>query len=318
MPQQQLPHVRVDTGIRQGDEVSVYYDPMIAKLITWDHDRASALARLERALQHVHIAGLETNVTFLQQLCKHKEFRAAQVETGFIPRHHDSLFPKGTPTPQHALAIGGLFLLRKGLAEQRTADTSVASAQVWTDPALRAFRAGLPAEFTTSFVDGDGKVRKLKFVRSAACEASFDLSVDASQPVPVRVISWEEDGSDVRVEVNGRVCPSSVALVDDSLHIFSDGAHFSMTLPPVAGGSSSAASSAQAGQTPIRSPMPGRVVKIQVQAGQKVKKGDALVVLEAMKMEHILRAPFDSTVESIGCAEGALVDQKRNLVVLHS
>ncbi|MDP2437154.1 MAG: biotin carboxylase N-terminal domain-containing protein, partial [archaeon] len=110
-------HIRVDTGVRAGDDVSVYYDPMIAKLIVWDENRAYALRRMRAALEHFRVAGLKTNIDFLKRLCDHDSFIAGDVETHFIQNHRDALFPQVLPPPFKHLAAAAVAFLQQRCQE---------------------------------------------------------------------------------------------------------------------------------------------------------------------------------------------------------
>jgi len=103
--------VRIDTGVRQGDEVSQYYDPMIAKLVVWDQSRFTALQALKQKLKEYHIVGLSTNINFLGTLASHPQFENADVHTGFIDEHYDKLFPKKEPLTTYQFAQAALGLL---------------------------------------------------------------------------------------------------------------------------------------------------------------------------------------------------------------
>lgn len=110
-PPQPSKHVRIETGVRQGDTVSVYYDPMIAKLVVWDQDRDSALRRLRSALEQYQIVGLHHNIEFLRQLSSHPAFVAGDVETGFIEKYRSDLLPPATAVPPEGVALATLYLL---------------------------------------------------------------------------------------------------------------------------------------------------------------------------------------------------------------
>ena len=116
-------HVRIDSGVRPGDEISIHYDPMLAKLIVWDEDRELARRRLVAALGQVEIVGLANNVAFLKALADHPAFAAGEVDTGFIERHHDALFAPAAPDRGRVLAaaVGSLLLGQEDKARQAAA-----------------------------------------------------------------------------------------------------------------------------------------------------------------------------------------------------
>ena len=119
-------HVRVDTGVCAGDEISVYYDPMIAKLIVWGRDRLSALRRLRQALEQYEIVGVTTNVSFLAAIAAHPAFAAEEIDTGFIERHWKDLLPPPAPAPADVLALSALALLLRRGVEARASSRSSA------------------------------------------------------------------------------------------------------------------------------------------------------------------------------------------------
>ena len=133
-PPPESAHVRVDTGVQAGDEISVYYDPMIAKLIVWDEDRTAALRRLRRALEQYEVAGVTTNIGFLAAIAAHPAFAEAEIDTGFIERHRDQLALSATPVLDEGLALAALAILlrRDAEAHQRpSGDTSAELAPGW-------------------------------------------------------------------------------------------------------------------------------------------------------------------------------------------
>ena len=115
----QGPHVRIDAGVRAGDEISVHYDPLIAKLIVWDTDRAAAVRRLRSALEETGVVGLTTNLPFLSIIAAHPAFLAGELDTGFIERHLADLLPAPTPAPEQVLALAALGVLLERAARAR-------------------------------------------------------------------------------------------------------------------------------------------------------------------------------------------------------
>src|SRR5512144_2126687 len=113
------PHVRIDAGVRAGDEISIHYDPLIAKLIVWDNDRPAAVRRLRSALQETGVVGLTTNLPFLSAIAAHAAFAAGELDTGFIERHLADLLPAPTPAPEQVLALAALGVLLERAARAR-------------------------------------------------------------------------------------------------------------------------------------------------------------------------------------------------------
>ncbi|HWI39527.1 MAG TPA: acetyl/propionyl/methylcrotonyl-CoA carboxylase subunit alpha [Burkholderiales bacterium] len=255
--------VRIDTGVAQGDEISPWYDPMIAKLIVHGDTRATALARMAAALRDTHIVGPATNVEFLRRICESKAFSGGEIDTGLIERHRAELLrPRGAVPPEVLAAAARAELAH----EEKTARE-------------RAARSGDPHS-PWHQVDG------------------WRLNQESHHDF-VFVAGSEEHR--VRVDFAGENPPASLAhVVRDGRHwhVFHDGTRWTLTLkddlPDVdveAAGS-------------LAAPMPGRVIKLMVKAGARVTKGQPLLILEAMKMEHTIAAPADGTVKEILYAEG--------------
>jgi 3-methylcrotonyl-CoA carboxylase alpha subunit len=264
------PGARIDTGVEQGGEVTVHYDPMIAKLIVHAPTREQALAGLVSALDHTEVEGVTTNRGFLARLAAHPAFVGGEVDTGFIARHEASLFEAGPP-----------------------------------DADILAAAAVRSAE-----VPGDGLFA-----------TPFRLNL---QPATLGAL-WGEDGAEYRYAISadgvqlGDGHPTQpgrdVVLVaaGDALEARRQGWswRFLRENPAWAGQSASGPADGQ-----ITAPMPGKVLGLFVKAGDAVKAGDRLAVLEAMKMEHRLTAPFDATVEAVSVAAGAQVAEGMLLVTL--
>ena len=254
---------RVDTGVAQGDEISPWYDPMIAKLIVHGDTRATALARMAAALRDTHIVGPATNVEFLRRICESKAFSGGEIDTGLIERHRGELLrPRGAVPPEVLAAAARAELAH----EEKTARE-------------RAARSGDPH---SPWHEVDGwRLNE---------ESHHDfVFLAGSEEHRVRVDFTDENRSASLGDVvrDGR-----------NWHVFHDGTRWTLTLkddlPDVeveAAGS-------------LAAPMPGRVIKLMVEAGVRVTKGQPLLILEAMKMEHTIAAPADGTVKEILYGEG--------------
>ncbi|HWE99155.1 MAG TPA: biotin carboxylase N-terminal domain-containing protein [Caulobacteraceae bacterium] len=245
--------VRVDTGVDEGDAITPFYDPMIAKLIAHAADRTSAAAALAHAAASVEVWPVRTNAAFLAACLADEDFVAGRIDTGFIEARLEGLTSTAKLDPPPA-AVGALAPWSPGGGDG-----------VW------AFGRG-PSSFRLN----------------AASAQSAAIEVDGA----VRELPFEEDGVGRWLPL-GEHPPQVVAFVR--------GAALRLTLP----GTARAGGGAVAGDGTIRTPMPGRIVKVLVAQGGAVAKGDPLVVLEAMKMEHALAAPFDGVVAELFAVEGA-------------
>ncbi|MCU9847134.1 acetyl/propionyl/methylcrotonyl-CoA carboxylase subunit alpha [Defluviimonas sp. WL0024] len=269
---------RADTGVRPGDTISPWYDPMIAKIIVHGPTRAIALSKLTAALEDTEVAGSVTNLSFLAALARHEGFRAGDVDTGLIARDLAALTAAAAP----GLAVQALAAL--GAAGLADGGAAMAGFALWA-PLRR-----------TVTLDG------------------FDAVVEALGPGRARV-TIEGDVADCALHsgawwVNGRPAGARIVLTPGTVSIFGPGAwHFGLTDPLDR-------QSADAGGGLTLSPMPGLVKAVFVTAGQAVAAGDRLAVLEAMKMEHTLTAARDGTVAEVLVAAGTQVEAGAALVRL--
>jgi acetyl/propionyl-CoA carboxylase alpha subunit len=271
--------VRIDTGVREGDEVSVFYDPMIAKVIAWDETRVGAAAKLAEVLADSEIAGVSTNAGFLVRALRHPDFLSGEIDTGFIEKHAETLIAaEAEPSPE-ILACAALFLV----AERRSGSRR-------TDPwdAQDGFRL-------------HGEARELiEFV----CSGSR---------VPVEIV--HHAGSAMAVKVAGVVIAQpahagAMRLLSGDVAVMQDGETWMISVhDPFAAADASGAVTDR-----VTAPMPGKIVQLFVRPGEDVKRGQALAVLEAMKMEHTLKALADARVESVDVSMGEQVQEGATVV----
>ncbi|NYT37895.1 acetyl/propionyl/methylcrotonyl-CoA carboxylase subunit alpha [Allopusillimonas soli] len=301
--------VRVDGGVRAGDTITPYYDPMIAKLIVHGSDRDQACARLAQALGQLRTAGVQTNVAFLRRLVLDQAFAQADLDTGLIERRHDALFP-----PRRNASAGELTLALAALmARLGRPDSDPAGLAAPADPwdVVDGWRVTKSWACTFTLLDGDA-AHALTLHRE---NGSWTLSTGADQPLP---LAWraQPDGPGrylVRARLDGMDARAPVLVREDSVHVFTpDGARVLRLHDAVAHASDEGDDHGGS----LAAPMPGKIIAIQVKAGDTVKAGDALLVMEAMKMEHTICAPSDGTVEEIFFAVGDQVVDGAELVAL--
>ncbi|UXS99074.1 acetyl/propionyl/methylcrotonyl-CoA carboxylase subunit alpha [Agrobacterium tumefaciens] len=290
------PHLRIDSGIRTGDAISVHYDPMIAKLIVWDYDRPSAVRRLRLALEKLAICGVTSNAAFLTRLAGLDAFAAAELDTGFIARNEAALFaPGATGENEIALATLGLLLSRRNGAKPQADPYSP-----WNN--TNSFRLNAPARETLRFVLDQQPVDVA--VKHEPDGFSLEIGTRAIRAHG----SISQDGT-LRATVDGRQRQCRFFASDNGHALFLDGEHYRISQPdPV----DIADTSTHTGG--LEAPMPGVIRAILSKQGAAVEAGDALVVMEAMKMEHTIRAPAKGTVTAINCAEGNMVEAGAMLV----
>ena len=283
-----FPHAaRVDTGVREGDEIGAWYDPLIAKLVVHGADRAAALARLSAALGDTRIVGVTTNVEFLRRVCESTAFAEAEIDTGLIERHRAELFTPRGPVPAEVLAAAALAELAHEEATSRE----------------RAARSGDPH---SPWHRADG------WRLNAQSHHDFVFAAaGAEHRVRVAFVDGER-----RLEIDGRAheaAASKAKAVRDgqTWHVFHGGWHWTLALKEEL-----AEVDVDATRGSLAAPMPGRVIKVLVEAGAKVTKGEPLLILEAMKMEHTITAPSDGTVREIHYAAGEQVLEGAELIRL--
>lgn len=293
---EEKPHLRIDSGIRTGDAISVHYDPMIAKLIVWDYDRPSAVRRLRLALEKLAICGVTSNAAFLTRLTGLDAFAAAELDTGFIARNEAVLFaPGATSENEIALATLGLLLSRRNGAKPQADPYSP-----WNN--TNSFRLNAPARETLRFVLDQQPVDV------AVTHEPDGFSLEIGTRAIRAHGSISQDGT-LRATVDGRQRQCRFFASDNGHALFLDGEHYRISQPdPV----DVADTSTHTGG--LEAPMPGVIRAILRKQGAAVEAGDALVVMEAMKMEHTIRAPAKGTVTAINCAEGNMVEAGAMLV----
>ena len=289
---------RVDSGIREGDAISPHYDSMIAKLIVWGETRAQALARLDAALQQTHLMGPATNVAFLRRVVGSHAFVTADLDTALIPREHAALFEAPPLAPELAAAAVAAFVL--------AAEAALEDADPWSR------RDGWRLH--------GGAVRLLNLEQGG-------------QPLPLRIERQHDGAVQLRVGAAGAALPFSARALGEQRHdlhlggrrltvtVYQHGDRYAVFTPagsalladhdPLAEAGAGAAAEGR-----LTAPMPGKVVGFLARAGDKVQRGQALAVMEAMKMEHTITAPHDGVVEELLYAVGDQVVEGSELLRL--
>jgi len=299
-------HVRLDTGVVEGDTVTIHYDPMIAKLIVHDTDRPRALARLREALADCEVVGPKSNIAFLEKLVRHREVVEGTIHTAYLDRHLDDVLPKEDPLPPALLALAATACLLHD--ESATLAATAAS----PDPSS-------PWGIADGWRLGHGGERLLCFhyrgerleLRAHGSAGNYTLE--------------GADGLSLRVAGAAFVAGRLVARVDAQQHRVRARADAVRVL--VHDGEQRYAlervpaflfdqGEAGAGADRLTAPMPGRVVLVKAEAGQAVEEGQELLVMEAMKMELSLRAPRAGTVEKVQASEGEFVEADAVLLTL--
>ena len=286
--------VRIDDGVREGDTISPFYDSMVAKLIVHGDTREQALARLDTALAQTHIVGLNTNVQFLRHVVRSPAFANAQLDTALIQRESAVLFKQDPVGLQNAAAAVIADALRSEAAAQGA------------DPFSR--RDGWQSHGTTRRrfeLEYDGQPVRAVLTYGSQLLLQVGEGAEAA-------LQFTPQGDGLWVQFNGQRIHSTVHAQGELRHVFTpQGAARISLLDPLA----HAGEAAQEGGR-LTAPMPGKVVSFAVKAGDKVKAGQPLAVMEAMKMEHTISAPKDGTVAELLYAPGDQVTEGAELLKL--
>ena len=293
----QGPHVRIDTGVRSGDALSMHYDPMIAKLIVWDRDRPSALQRLALALDECAVVGIRSNVGFLRAIATHPAFAAAELETGFIAKHPDLLAGPGGPTSRTLLAAA----VRAVMADVRPASPGDPFSPWDTVSAWRLGGGG----HRTVFLRDVAETIAVRAVFLSSGRVRLDLPDGPAEIGPSR-----PSDTDATIWIDGVKSTLQVIRHGDDITVITGGrSHTLQIIDPL---SPKGATADAGGQ--LTAPMPARIISVNVEAGQAVERGEALIVLEAMKTQMRVTAPADGIVTAVHCAVNDQVDDGATLV----
>jgi 3-methylcrotonyl-CoA carboxylase alpha subunit len=291
-------HVRVDSGVREGDAITLYYDPMIAKLVVHGEDRAEALQRLAGALAQYEVVGVATNLGLLRAIAHHPAFARAELDTGFIARHAELLMPAGD---DDTVVWAAAALAR--LADERA--RAAASADPWS-----------PWDVADAWrMNGDGYqdllLRRDETLVTVRIHPLEDGACRLDLPeCSVRAEAREDAEGALKLRLDGVLRRVRVVRCGASLVVILGGRnHVVEIADPLAGPEGE-----EAGSDRLVAPIPARVARVLVCAGAEVRKGDPLVVLEAMKMEMTLTAPFEGRVACVHHVEDEMVEEGAELV----
>ncbi len=265
---------RLDTGIEEGDEVSIYYDPMVAKLIVWGNNRGEALRHMRRVIKSTAIAGVKSNLEFLYNIFSHKLFNVADFDTGFIDKHIRALTSRSARTPIHMLVLASLSELMPHTVGKDVWD--------WSDGWQLNHNLKVQLTFTENGTMHDVWITYLK--------DGFDIEIEN---VVYHVKLLEKTANDLSVLINGEKISGKVIKEDEDFTTFCDGkvSYFHHFIPGAEKDDHDSLSGT------VVTPMPGKLSKIYIKQGEVVSEGQPLLVLEAMKMEHTLKAPCEGRIE---------------------
>ena len=300
-------NVRIDSGVTVGDTISIFYDPMIAKLIVWDEDRQRALTRLRNALAACEIRGPKSNIEFLERLIRHQIVVEGRIDTSYLDLHLDEVLATVAPSLEQLAAAAVAALLHDAAAERINALAGPDPHSPWA--LADGWRVGHDGLRTLVFVHARERTQLLAGGTDGAYRVRIgdaELAVDGAQLDAYGALSARIDGHMRRWHADiDAVC---VTLHDaDGRIAFERVPAFHFVADNMAGGGNR-----------ITAPMPGRIVLVKVKVGDNVAAGQELLVMEAMKMELSLKSPRAGTIATLSATAGDFVDGDAVLVTLES
>ncbi len=290
--------VRIDSGIRQGDDISMYYDPMIAKLIVWGNDRIEAIQHMRQALRHYQIAGVTTNITFLQQIFANDDYQQGKLSTHFIDQHPQLFSEKRFCHDDFAYACV------YELTEQQ--QIKIANSHDIYSPWQQrdAWQLSGKQQQTLNFYYQNESYP----IIVEHSDDRYLLTFPDQHQCQIKLLKQQQHH--YQIQLNDRQCSVDIISIDNAIHIFSTGEqniihrysrqkHYAQT--ETSGGH-------------LNAPMPGTVVAIMTEKGKSVAAGDSLMVIEAMKMEHTIHAPAKGIIKALHYAIGDQVNEGAELM----
>ena len=293
-PPTESAHVRIDTGVEQGDDITPYYDPMIAKLIVWDKTRELALERMTTALAAYQIVGVANNVAFLARLVGCTAFATADLDTGLIEREEKSLFPGTLSVPHQVWLLAALDELL------READSLLDTSAPWA--INDGWRPNGQASRALSYSCGE----EVQLVAVRGKPGAWVASLGGHQ-LPIRGVLV--DGR-LHAWIGEKAMLATVVTTADRRHVFVDGDVW----PLIRIADLDHGGENEEGAGGLRAPMSGKIVALFAEVGASVEKGTPLLAMEAMKMEHVIKAPANGVVVAYHCEVGEQVSDGTDLV----
>ena len=297
--------VCVDSALVEGDEVTPYYDPMVAKIVVWGQSRDSALERFREALGRVQVAGVRTNLSLLSEIADHSAFNEGNYDTGFIEEYWDDIIVEPSRASNLVVSVAALFVLLE--RERRSNDNGCGGNDrhsPWN--ANDTWRLNMSAREVLVFEENDTKT-DVEVIRDGE---DYRIRFASGEVVGRAALSGDKG---INAVLDGVRVKGTVALSKNELSVWIYGATHQLRLitkmPPA---STSSGSVGPVGN--LVSPMPGRVVRLGAKVGESVARGTVLLVIEAMKMEHSIVAVANGKVEKFRAKPGDWVEEASLLV----
>lgn len=321
--------IRIETGVQEGDEVGIFYDPMVAKLVVWGENREDALNRLRLALNQYEISGLTTNIDFLGRLASHPAFIRGNLDTNFIQRYGADLFKQeNVQTTSHKYVLAAFVAIMKDQQRYTQSDPNKSDDKHNPWSSVMGKRLNTVLKRNIEFLPEDGDQKKPIVVEVSYTDQpnSFQMKYQ-NQVFKVKGDADANNADRFAIFVDDARYKMNASVIDtDSsteIHLFTPTPQHQLSEPvrlTLRSASYDPASLSQSGggADALHSPMPGKIIKVLVDPKQQVKKGQSLLIMEAMKMEHTIRAPADGVVQKVFYKPGDMVKEKQVLISLGS
>ncbi len=297
-------HVRIDSGVVEGDTVTIFYDPMIAKLIVWDEDRPRALARLRAALAQCRVQGPKSNIAFLERLVRHPAIVEATIDTGYLDRHLDEFFAPAEDDPQLLLAAATVLLLQQEARAARAAAEAPDAGSPWN--ARDGWRLGAAGARRLVLDHGTREIA----LEATGSDGHYAITLNGASHAIADARLGEGTAS---LRIDGQMRRFATATFGPFIEVHDGQRRLRLR---TSDGPRRDASGGASDEHRIRAPMPGRVVVVKAGPGTALRAGDVVLVLEAMKMELALKAPRDGVIADIRAQAGEFVEADAILAVL--
>ncbi len=299
-------NVRVDSGIVTGDSVSIFYDPMIAKLIVWDKDRNSALARLRGALSEFHVAGLTTNIEFLHELASHDSFMNADLDTHFLNKHGEELCNLTNDVNDSIIISVALTVMLEQNSNLVTDDLS----SPWLDPT--GWRLNEDNHHIIEIMHNEQLITVIAHFREQGFMFEMsgkDYLVKGNFVSKNSLQSSSDNQNDLSLDIDGQKSRVIISKKDNDIVIFKNSMSWSFHIKD-----NKQSVIEQEESSNLTAPMPGTVIEVMVEVGQEIEKNQPIVIIEAMKMEHTIKAHKPLVITDVLYAVGDLVEDGAELV----
>lgn len=302
-PPAESEHIRVDTGVIEGDEVSIYYDPMIAKLIVWGSDREQAINLLSKSLEHYAIGGVATNISYLKRIAESDAFNQADLCTQFIKKNETNISTYTSPTSALSFQCAALAWL---LQRSKKPTDAKSEHNPWAN--TDGFRLNTNNTETLNFIVND-EPKTISVAQIDQQTWSFKEAVNSTDNITV---SGEFKNNELSGTINEQKIKKVALIKDAQIDVYStQGIETTHYVAPDLG-----INNEEDHAGGVEAPMNGTVVDMLVEAGDTVEKGQVVAIVEAMKMEHAIKAPFNGTIKECFFTKGDLVDGGAALIDL--